>query len=407
MEEKSTKNPAKKEMPENIRKMFEQKKKQDNNAESINLNINEIEDSNINDDQINDLNDVTINADNKNNDQVKSKKIKSETKKDLENNTKEKNKDKKKLSKKQKIIISVVASVIACVIIVVSIFLLLPKAMKLETPTLKIYNLSNQTILYVDENKEANLYGFFIQKVGESSITSLTSSTNEISIKSKLKTPGKYYIWARYISNNYQFSSEESTKITYDYYETLDTPVASLSQDESQIIFNPIKNAKEYKIYYSMSNTEMSYFTVPNSSNLENIVFDLTQLRLMPAGIYNLYVQAISDETSYYKNSQLGEVVQYINSYKLENITNASFDTNTNILSFELNPKTTNTKRFEININNGKLIQGYVSSEVKNLYNVDLTPYLSSGIAVNSLKIKALGDNNFVTDSDYIDVTIN
>ena len=408
MEEKSNVNSTKKEMPENIRKMFEAKKHQNSNA---NAEVKEDENKTVSEDLSfkQENADTTLEdkplLDNANeNADVKKKKKKTKTKDEkLDSGNK---KEKKKLSKKQKVIISVISSLVACALIVVVVFLFLPKAMKLETPVLQIYSLSNQTRLYVDENQNAKLYGFYIQKEGESVVTTISSDSNEVSIKSKLKEPGRYYVWAKYISNDYKLSSDESIKVTYDYYETLDTPIANLSQDSSQLKFNPVKNAKEYKIYYTMSNTEMNYFTIPNNSTNENIVFDLTQLRTKPAGIYNLYVQAIADSTKYYKNSELGEVVEYVNSYKLEDIKSASYDTNTKLLSFEIDSEKTNTLRFEININNGKTIQGYVASELKDTYVIDLTPYLNLGTTVTSLKIKALGDGAFVTSSEYFEVII-
>ncbi len=422
MVEKSNKNTIKKEMPESIRKLFEQKQNgtmqqeknkdivvDDTSTNSV-VSVDDAESLKQNELDITDGN----KKENKSQDIKKSKKENTKKEKNSKNQTNEEKIEtenekstSKKLSKKTKItILSILLAVVCCAFIITLTIFLLPKANKMDAPTIQIYSLSNQTRLHVDENEDAVLYEFYIQKKGETNITYIPSPTNEVSIKSKLSSPGEYYIWARYGGKNSQETSNDSEKYTYYYYEYLDTPKVYVSSDSLTMTWLKVVNAKEYRVFYGIDDQELSYFTVAQpSSTTANVIFDFAEFNNVSAGNYTLYVQAVADENNYYKSSELSQPILYANRTKLADVQSATYNRENDMLRFTVDTSKTTTKRFEIIVNNSETF-GFVADFINEEYTFYLTPYLKKGISISSLKIKAVGDGDYITDSDYIDVTI-
>ena len=422
MVQKSNNGPIKKEMPESIRKLFEQKQNgtmqqeknkdivvDDTSTNSV-VSVDDAESLKQNELDITDGN----KKENKSQDIKKSKKENTKKEKNSKNQTNEEKietenekNNSKKLSKKTKItILSILLAVVCCAFIITLTIFLLPKANKMTAPTIQIYSLSNQTILHIDENDDAILYEFYIQKKGETNITYISSQTNEVSIKSKLSSPGEYYIWARYGGKNSQETSKKKKKYTYYYYEYLDTPSVYVSSDETKLSWLKVVNAKEYRVFYGITGQSLDYFTVAQpSTTTTNVEFYFSEFNNISAGNYTLYVQAVADESNYYKSSQLSQPIVYANKTKLQNVISATFNSTNNMLIFNIDIQKTQTKRFEIIVNNSETF-GFVADLVNETYTIDLTPYLKKGISISSLKIKAVGDGDYITDSDYIDVTI-
>ncbi len=427
MVEKSNKNTVKKEMPESIKKLFEQK--QNGALQQETKSIVDNDGTNFTDnyesdkglkqtEPENEIKKVDTLQDTKKLKKAKNKKEnnkiqenKKEKTKNLKNEQDVENADekdnRKKLSKKTKIIIlSVLLAVVCCAFIITLTVFLLPKANKMSAPTVQVYSLSNQTILHIDENDDAILYEFYIQKKGETNITYISSQTNEISIKSKLSSPGEYYIWARYGGRNSQETSDDSQKYIYHYYEHLDTPNVYVSNDGTKLSWLKVVNAKEYKVYYGITDQNLNYFTVVQpSATTTNVEFYFSEFNSISAGNYTLYVQAVADENNYYKSSELSKPIVYAHKTKLQNVISANYNSGNNMLTFKIDIQKTPTKRFEILVNDNETF-GYVADLTNETYTLDLTPYLTKGTSVSSIKIKAVGDGDYITDSDYIDVTI-
>ena len=172
----------KREMPENIRKMFEQRKLASNNSSStqnpeIVQQPKEVEEAPLTPSDASDVQNqeqIEENADALNkyanpatNEQPASqpKQTKEESKKE-EKEKKEKvkkekpQKGKSKLSKKTKTIIIISSIVLALAIaIVLVVTLCISKTEKMQAPTLKVYSLSNEVMIYVDEN-ENKVYNY-------------------------------------------------------------------------------------------------------------------------------------------------------------------------------------------------------------------------------------------------------
>ena len=186
-------------------------------------------------------------------------------------------KPKKQLSTKVKLIIF--ASVFAVVAIagVIIFFALQPKPEKLATPVISIHKLSNQTVLYVDQNKNAEYYEFYIQKIGDTDVKYIKSDTNEVNLRSFFQTKeelGEYEVWARYGSKNEKIASDESEREYCKYTKTLETPkVEYKSDDNSKIVWLPVANATAYHVYYGAKTSE--YFRVTTSSSTSLVEFNL------------------------------------------------------------------------------------------------------------------------------------
>ena len=426
MVQKSNNGPIKKEMPESIRKLFEQKQsgtsvQETNNDEGLNTVEANVKKESANTVDSSKSDDAFLIEDNKvvkeeNAKTLKKEKVKKEKakKEKLKNDKIEDSKrqetqleddksNSKKLSKKTKItILSILLAVVCCAFVITLIVLLVPKANKMDAPTIQIYSLSNQTILHVDENEDAVLYEFYIQKKGETNIAYLSSQTNEVSIKSKLSTPGEYYIWARYGGKNSKETSNDSEKYTYYYYEYLDTPKVYVSSDSLTMTWLKVVNAKEYRVYYGIDDQELSYFTVAQpSSTTTNVIFDFAEFNNVSAGNYTLYVQAVADENNYYKSSELSQPILYANRTKLADVQSATYNRENGMLRFTVDTSKTTTKHFEIVVNENEIF-GFVADSINEEYTFDLTPYLKKGVEVSSVKIKALGDGDYITDSEYI-----
>ena len=331
------------------------------------------------------------------------KKPKSKPEKTKEPKPKKEEKSGKKLKINKKILILCLAALFVVALIVVAVIVFSPKYEKMNAPTITVYTLSNQTIVYVEENKDAVRYDFCIQKQGETSVTYLSSNTNSISIVSKLKTPGQYLIWARYAGQNRQQNSDESEKYVYTYTKPLNAP--NVNKTGSKLLWEKDTQAKEYRVYYGANEEGALYFVVNQpASSFANVEFDLSTLSTLAPGRYSLHVQSVASTSSYYTDSELGREISYDNVKTLGNILTATFSTSTNLLTFTVDTAKTFVTKFEININGGAISGQLVASELASSYTFDLTPYISSN--VTDLKIKALGENSYIIDSGYKVCTI-
>ena len=321
----------------------------------------------------------------------------------IESQDRKQKKSGKKSKINKKILFWCLAGLFVVALIIVAVVVFSPKYEKMNTPTVTVYTLSNQTIVYVEENKDAVRYDFCIQKQGENTVTYLSSNTNSISIVSKLKAPGNYYIWARYVGQNRQQNSDESEKYVYTYTKPLNAP--NVNKTGSKLLWEKDGQAKEYRVYYGANEEGALYFVVNQpASSFANVEFDLSTLSTLAPGRYSLHVQSVASASGFYTDSELGREISYDNVKTLGNILTATFNTSTNLLTFTVDIEKTFVTKFEININGGAVSGQLVASELASSYTFDLTPYITSN--VTDLKIKALGENSFVNDSGYKVCTI-
>ena len=433
----------KREMPENIRKMFEQRKLASNNAlntqnsDTIQQHQESEETSTITVDENSGQNPVepveldnsletsnnesntNINAINNEQREKKSKLPKESKKKEKKEKPQ---KEKKQLSKKSKIIIIVASVVFAlAVAIVLIVTLCIPKTEKMQAPTLKVYSLSNEVMIYVDENDNADYYEFYIQKTGSSAQIIRNSSNNFIYIKEMLNNKddasslGEYTIWARYGSKNEKAVSDISNKEKVTYTKQLDKiNDATLNLETKELTFSRVNNAISYRIYYGAGENEFITQVNPTSSSIDVITVNLANK--LKAGNYNLMIQAIAStgENSYYTNSELSKSIEFIYKTKLEPIKTATFKKSTSNIKITLDKNKTNTSKFKIIINFStasspltveKEFDSIADSQVLDLSQI-LSKYSKTASEIASISVIAVG-SGYIEDSTAISATIN
>lgn len=308
-------------------------------------------------------------------------------------------KPKKPLSKTAKIVIIASACAVAVLAIIIGIIIAINSSKKqLETPEVFVHALSNQTILSVDVNENANYYEFHI-KDSENKTVVTTSEQNTISINSYLTKPGKYFISAKVIAKEQRLSSEMSQVYEYEYYVQLEAPTISL--DENTLIWEPIINATAYDVYYKV--TENGEFLKQQvlANGLNNLSFDVTTLS---RGIFEVYVCAVNSVNSYYSQSNFSNSVAVINKENLSNPFDVAYSLTTNKLTFNLDSDC-DTKTFKIYVN-GVAMYDFVASEISSSYEVDLVPVLG-GIEVNQVAVQAIGNGLYKLDSEVVFARVN
>lgn len=423
----------KKEMPENIRKMFEQKNMQSNNFSE---KQNEVEQPKIpqNAEQVESLNtnetlpqtEISQNVGNENvpqtENQAKTPPQKPKTKPEKKEKAKpekkknDNSKNKKKLPKAVKIILILVAiAVVVALSIILPIFFKKQQERKLTAPELKVYILSNQTILRVDENKDAVQYYFGWQKVenGESGdIESTDSNTNQISFNEKLtenSDVGTYEVWAKYKLSDGR-DSKESKRVQVKFTKQLET-VQIKKLEDGNLTFTNINKASYYKLFYDGK----EFITVSKKEELGDITVNLARLfseKNITPSAYNIYVQAIGSEQTYYTDSELSTPKEYVYQSKLDKITFASYQKSSNILEFFANTSDT-IGNFQITLtftdNTLQILEKSYKLSNSSLQ-LDLTSMLSTfgktSQDVAKIEILAYSENKYIQNSDSVDVSL-
>lgn len=437
----------KREMPENIRKMFEQRKLASNNssnapvqpvaeqikpsspdAEEIKEEVKTEQKEQIS--QNNDLldntkNDITQDLNNevvndqpieqpKQDKDKKAKTAKPKKEKIVKEKKQKEQKEKKKLSKKAKTIITISAIAFVLIIaVIVLVIMLIPKVEKMNAPKLKVYTLSNQVMIYVDKNDNADYYEFYIyiQRPGKTPETKVVPENNNfIYLKEYLNQVGEYTIWARYGSNNEKAVSDISNKEKVIYTKQLDKiNDATLNLETNELTFSRVNNAISYRIYYGAGENE--YITQISPTSIGSIKVNLADK--LQAGNYNLTIQAIADANSYYTNSELSSSINFVYKTTLRPITSATYTKSTSNLTLSLDIEKTNTSKFKISIKFKNDLNALSFekqfNEVLNSQTLDLSLILSkyskASSDVDSITIIALG-SEYVNNSTEVYATI-
>ncbi len=437
----------KREMPENIRKMFEQRKLASNNSSNASVQpvAEQIKPSSPDAEEIkeevkteqkeqisqnNDLldntkNDITQDLNNevvndqpieqpKQDKDKKTKTAKPKKEKIVKEKKQKEQKEKKKLSKKAKTIITISAIAFVLIIaVIVLVIMLIPKVEKMNAPKLKVYTLSNQVMIYVDKNDNADYYEFYIyiQRPGKTPETKVVPENNNfIYLKEYLNQVGEYTIWARYGSNNEKAVSDISNKEKVIYTKQLDKiNDATLNLETNELTFSRVNNAISYRIYYGAGENE--YITQISPTSIGSIKVNLADK--LQAGNYNLTIQAIADANSYYTNSELSSSINFVYKTTLRPITSATYTKSTSNLTLSLDIEKTNTSKFKISIKFKNDLNALSFekqfNEVLNSQTLDLSLILSkyskASSDVDSITIIALG-SEYVNNSTEVYATI-
>lgn len=305
-----------------------------------------------------------------------------------------------KISKKGWIIISCVSAVCLLGLILGLVFGLSPKYTKMQAPTVTVHALSDRTIVSVEENSDAVIYEFRISNGSDS--RTIKSNYPSVTITSYLNSVGQYQIQARYIGDNERENSDYSTTYTFTYRGVLDTPIATFQ--ENLLVWQMVDNASMYYIYYSTNEDELLYFTVQQPADTSQTVsFDLSALNESPAGKYYLYIEAITEDGSFYYNSALSAPLEYDNVKQLSAPTDVNYNRQNNTLSFTINSDIESDENFTYNFEiviNQTYTYVYRTNQATAV-NIDLSPYISSQ-DITSLSLRALGDEIYLISSQIV-----
>ncbi len=396
-------NNSKKEMPEHIRKMFEQRHSK-SGGQPDDLSAPKDEQSEVlNDSEKQTEKDVVENPDEN---EVTESEIVSDnvTPKANEEEPKphedEKNKKKRKLSKKALIIlISCISAACILALVLGLVFGLSPRYTKMTTPTVEVHTLSDRTIVSVDKNDNAQIYEFEIS-FGDNKDT-IRSNNSSVMITSYLTQPGQYIVRARYVGDNARENSDYSQAYIYLNYKTLASPTVTL--ENGLLTWGRVDNAESYYIYYGSDENSPLYLLATQTDGTQNITFDMSALSSQKAGKYYLYVQAVAPANSYYINSDLSAVVEYDNKKNLSAPTDVTYDSDLNTIMMTLSKGETDYK-IEIVINKTYTYVYDFKGESTQL-TIDLSPYISAQ-DITSIDVRALGDDEYLISSQIVNVAL-
>lgn len=305
-------------------------------------------------------------------------------------------KDKKPLSKKKKtiILIATIGGAILAAAIAILVVVLIDMNKKMEAPELSVYETSTGIILFVEPNERAVSYEFTIKKSGSSKATVIPSETNELApLKAAMETPGTYTITARYVGVNDNASSFPSKNVVYNKYEQLKTPVVTKKQNTLEWV--QITNATAYRIYYGVENNTPKYLEIA-ATTAANAVFALSEIDKLGAGAYTLYVVAVGEGN--YLASELSAPIEYSYSSPLAAPKNIVYDNLNKILTFTIDVEKSKTTSFMIYINGEKIKFRYDAEKTVGAYEINLAPLLS-GVTVNKIGVVCMGDGTYTTNS--------
>ncbi len=390
---------SKKEMPEHIKKMFEQMhNKSDEKFDDLSVPQDESKamDETVQAETVQDEN-VLDNKTMAPNSQVVDDK-KADGEKDKK--SQESNKKKHKLSKKTLIIlISCISAVCIVALVLGLVFGLSPRYTKMSAPTVEVHALSDRTIVSVNKNENANIYEFEIS-FGTSQNT-IRSNNPSVTITSYLTVPGEYVIRARYIGDNARENSDYSEAYSYANYKTLTSP--SVTLQNGVLAWEKVDNAQSYHIYYGSDENAPLYLLATQSIDTPNVTFDLSVLSSQKAGRYYLYVQAIASPNSYYTNSDLSKVAIYDNVKQLATPQDVNYDRQTNTIIMNLT-ETIAEYDIEIVINKTYTYIYNLQGESTRL-SIDLSPYILAQ-DITSIDVRALGDDEYLLSSQTVNVAL-
>lgn len=285
-------------------------------------------------------------------------------------------------------------------------YLFIPRPEKLDKPEVYVNGVNGQVVLSCDE-VDCEYYAFLYKNLTTDS-KELEKRSNENQVMLSL-TPGKYQISVKCCKKNDKYSSEVSDTKEYEYFKKLETPV--VQKNENGLVWQPVKNAKEYWVYYGAG--QKDYVVVP-SGFAGNVIFNYSENfgDDFDAGLYNLYVRAIGDETKYYSSSELSNVVEYRHEITLMPVYDIKFYADTEYIEFKAKEETKATL-FKIEVScgsNKKFSFVYDAVNFKNLNLVQLGLHLNNNAClaseVKSITITAISNSEFVNNSTPVTKTI-
>ncbi|MBE7074668.1 MAG: hypothetical protein E7376_01650 [Clostridiales bacterium] len=234
----------------------------------------------------------------------------------------------------KKILIPVVCGV-AAVLIAIIVALVVHNIKintKLLTPNFEIFERSYGTTLVID--KIENVQKYEVVVIHGQTQTVFTSTSNIVEMANYFSQPGEFTIKVRALGATQKAHSDYSEEKQIVNYIKLDTPVV-FCQDEV-LTWNVIENAAYYKVYYMVNSDTDSVEYIELAQGEGLMSFDLTTLNVYGPGEYNITIEAVATEGTYYVNSNFTNTYTYEYYDTLQTPNNANFNSQTNLLTFEV-----------------------------------------------------------------------
>ena len=331
--------------------------------------------------------------------------------------------------------IIILCCVLVCVLIATGILILLlnkGEEKKLETPIIKVEQLYNGTVLESTEIDGAVSYEFELTNIKTNIKENLPLfSSNIVELKSYLNKVGEFSVRVRAIAKNDKLTSDYSNSVNFINYKQLETPQIDIKnlvkENESSLLYktnedisddviswNSIDNASYYLVRYgaNIENETINTETISNTDGMIN--FSLSKIYKNGTGSYQISVIAMPEESSYYLASEYQKIITVEYYSKQDDVVSSNYNKETKNLEFSLNSNSIYGNEFEvylIYVNETKEHKIYLDKCEKSTNGNVIT--LKTNLTqidcgnIISMKIKALGDGKYSTDSNLVDVTIN
>ena len=304
------------------------------------------------------------------------------------NSNKEIFKKTKKPKNKKKIIFIVIFIIILMAGAGVGAYMLLKNInqQKLDTPTFKIIELANDTVIEVESVENAKEYKYYVYDGTKNIILSQVSSKNKLELKQVLKQPGRFFIKVQALAekedNNSDISAEKEfvnnlplENANY-YINGLESVIkngvnvgykTNTNIADDTISWANDSRVKKYYVCYGANNDDEQVLKIEVlPTNEETISFSLANIYEFGGGIYNISVFAVADEEKFYLDNNLicnGKEQVKIEYYEtLPEPENLQYNVNDKILKFTLDRNDVYTGEFEI---------GLIYSDFSSYYKID------------------------------------
>lgn len=294
---------------------------------------------------------------------------------------------------------------------------------KLDTPNFEIVQLANDTVIDVNEVKDASQYKYFVYDSNGTEIFSVSQKSNRLALTTVLRQAGVYSVKVQALAENEKFNSAISVaknvenyvmpEVTNFYINGLDSVIidgktgykTNTNLADDTISWQASSNVQKYQICYgadSITDQILKFEVTPSGSTAS---FALSNLYSRGGGIYNISIIAVAKDGTYLLDSNLlcnGEtkvLLEYFETLPAP----SSLSFNDNVLSFRLVRTQEYDGEFEITLVYSNKTEKYivdatsVYNKTTGRFNVDLTEVFSA--EVGRIEVKALGGNYLIASS--------
>lgn len=290
---------------------------------------------------------------------------------------------------------------------------------KLVTPVLEVNTSAIGSTLKIDKNEGAVYYEFVISKTGADDVV-LTTEKNVLDVKSYLSQVGEFNVKARYVGKTDNATSEYSNIVNIVNTDKLNVVdkiyLDGLSKVENTYVTDE-DLTDDFLSWQGVDNSQKYYISYINLYNgkqgdleVESTIIALEDIYTLGIGNYSINIMALSEEGSYYLNSDYSSVINVI--YSQKELPAFNLDLNGDSLQFSTK-KTSTAKSFNVEIsyidNSFKILELDADkiTKVEDGDNINYTADISSETKkqIRSIKIVANASGAYMLNSDEASVS--